>query len=118
MHVDAVRSNGVDMFRYRADQACSLPFAAGVLVGGLFLLAFEDGVIAEAVACVLVGQRDVVDGLLDLRRVLFVFGIEQLEALAEENPEAAAAQLAQFLLEIVAVGGIDLELDDGNASAG
>jgi hypothetical protein len=39
-----------------------------------------------------------------------------LKTLVEKYPEAAAAELAEFLAEIAAVGRVVFELNDGNAS--
>jgi hypothetical protein len=38
--------------------------------------------------------------------------MKELEALAEKYPEAAAAKLAKFLSEVIAVGWVPLEFDD------
>ncbi len=69
MHIRSVRRDGIDMLRKRTKQPRSLPFATGILVRRLFLLALHDGVVAEARPAVLIGDSNVVDGLFNFSGV-------------------------------------------------
>ncbi len=84
---------------------------------GLLFLAFHDRVVAKAYPAVLICHANVVNRLLNLSGITLFIRIQKLETLAQENPEAAAAQFAKLLVEIVAVRRIFLELDDRDASA-
>src|SRR5581483_7280468 len=56
--------------------------------------------------------------MLDLSGESLLFGVHQLKALAQKNPEAAAAKFSQGLVEIIAVWRVATKLNDGDAAAG
>ena len=103
--VDAIGRNRVNVFRQRTDQPRSLPFAAGIHVRGLLFAVRQQGVVTKTLRASLICQGDVVDGLLNFRDVLLLLRIEQMETLAQEGPKSIAAQLFQFRVQHVGLGG-------------
>ena len=102
--VQAVGGERVNMLRQRTDQPRSLPFAAGVHLRGLLLAVRQQGVVTKTLRARLIGQRHVVDGLLNFRDVLLVFRIQQMETLAQKGPKGIPAKLFQFGVQHIGLG--------------
>jgi hypothetical protein len=93
VEVEAIGGKRVNVLRERAGEARALALAAGVHAGTLLFAAFKNGVVAQAEGAILIGDADVVNGLLDFGGEALVLGMEHLEAPGEEDPEGAAASL-------------------------